>query len=125
MAFIGLSQTFAQSDEDKNIFNHLSAGISLGLDGIGFEVAAPLTDYCAVRMGYTFMPKIKIDKDIDLGRDPAFINYSDNDRSLKQNVNVEGKLNIGNFKLLFDAYPSKSSSFHFTVGAYIGSSSIV
>lgn len=125
MALLCLSQSEARSEDDSNIFTHLSVGMTLGLDGIGFEAAAPLTGYCAVRMGYTFMPKFKIDKSIDLGRDPAFVNYSDNDRSMTQDMDIEGKLNIGNFKLLFDAYPSRSSSFHFTAGAYIGTSNLV
>ena len=44
MAVFGFGQSFAQnlSEEDYGFFNHLSAGISLGTDGIGFEVAAPL-----------------------------------------------------------------------------------
>ena len=51
--------------QDKNIFNHLNVGVSVGLDGIGFDVAAPIGDYVRVRAGYTFLPGIKINADID------------------------------------------------------------
>jgi hypothetical protein len=54
----GITQTSAQdlSPEDFGYFNHLSGGIVLGTEGIGIEVAAPLTYNFAVRMGYSFMP---------------------------------------------------------------------
>lgn len=120
MATFGLSQASAQLDEDEfGFFNHLSAGVTLGTDGIGIEVAAPLTYNFAVRAGYNFMPKFKYTKDIDLGSNPAFINPNG------QKVDIEGKLNMGDFKLLFDYYPFRASSFHLTAGAYIGKSKIV
>ena len=44
MAALGIGKSSAQlAPEDYKYFNHLSAGISLGLDGIGFDVAAPIT----------------------------------------------------------------------------------
>ena len=68
LATLGLSQAFAQLDEDDfGFFNHLSAGVSLGTDGIGIEVAAPLTYSFAVRAGYSLMPKFKYSKGLDLG----------------------------------------------------------
>ena len=77
LATFGLSQSFAQLDEDDyGFFNHVSAGISLGTDGIGIEVAAPLTYNFAVRAGYSFMPKIKYKKkDVRVGNDPDFISF--------------------------------------------------
>ena len=55
LATLGLSQSYAQLDEDDfGFFDHVSAGISLGTDGIGIEVAAPLTYNFAVRAGYSY-----------------------------------------------------------------------
>lgn len=120
MATFGLSQAFAQLDEDEfEFFNHVSAGVSLGTDGIGIEVAAPLTYNFAVRAGYSFMPKFKYTKkDVNIGKDKDFINGE----NANQMVDIEGKLNMGDFKLLFDYYPIRTSSFHVTAGAYIGKS---
>jgi hypothetical protein len=130
LATLGLSQAFAQLDEDDfGFFNHLSAGVSLGTDGIGIEVAAPLTYSFAVRAGYSLMPKFKYSKGLDLG-------LSDQDKAdmargtykgafLTPEVDLEGKLNMGDFKLLIDWYPFRSSSFHATAGFYIGRGTVV
>jgi hypothetical protein len=130
LATLGLSQAFAQLDEDDfGFFNHLSAGVSLGTDGIGIEVAAPLTYSFAVRAGYSLMPKFKYSKGLDLG-------LSDQDKAdmargtykgafLSPEVDLEGKLNMGDFKLLIDWYPFRSSSFHATAGFYIGRGTVV
>lgn len=37
--------THAQDKIEYGIFDHLGAGISIGTDGIGVDVAAPLTNY--------------------------------------------------------------------------------
>ena len=117
MAALGIGKSSAQlAPEDYKYFNHLSAGISLGLDGIGFDVAAPLTYNFAVRAGYTFMPRVKYTTHINLGNSAVFT---------APQVDIEGKLKMGDFHLLFDYYPFKKSSFHLTAGAYIGSRTLV
>ena len=114
---------------DFGYFDHLSGGIVLGTEGIGIEVAAPLTYNFAVRMGYSFRPKFKYSKGLDLG-------LSDQDKAdmaagtykgafLSPEVDLEGKLNMGDFKLLVDWYPFRTSSFHATAGFFIGRGSVV
>lgn len=116
-ALLGLGQSFAQlNTDDYGLFNHLSAGLSVGSDGIGINLAAPLGYHFAVRAGYSFMPKFKYKKGIDLGSNPAFTTSV---------VDLQGKLNMSDFSLLFDYYPSKKSSFRITAGAYIGKSKVV
>ena len=116
MALFGLGQANAQLDEDEyGFFNHVALGVSAGTDGIGFQVAAPLTYHFAVRAGYTFMPKFKYSKGIDVGKDQAFLDYPN-----RQHVDIEGKLNMSDFNILFDYYPFKRSTFRITAGAYIG-----
>jgi hypothetical protein len=44
---------------------------------------------------------------------------------LSPEVDLEGKLNMGDFKLLIDWYPFRSSSFHATAGFYIGRGTVV
>lgn len=104
---------------DKNLFNHLDIGVSVGTDGlIGFDAAAPLTDYVRVRAGAQFMPKFKATADIDYNRTKSGVKSSYTDKA-------EGKLNMDHFKLLFDAYPFMKSSFHVTAGAYIGTKQLI
>lgn len=118
LAMLGLTQGKAQSEvESFGLFDHVGGGISLGTDGIGFDVAAPINDYFGVRMGLSFLPKITYGFDMDI--DSSSSSFS------SKKVKGEGKLNMVDFKLLFDAYPFKNSSFHVTVGAFIGSSKVV
>lgn len=114
----GLSQAYAQLDEDDyGFFNHVSLGVSAGTDGIGIELSAPLTYHFAVRAGYNFMPNIKYKQDVNVGCDPAFLSYPND-----QHVDIEGKVNMGDFNLLFDYYPFQTSTFRITGGAYFGKS---
>lgn len=115
----GITQTSAQdlTPEDYGYFNHLSGGVTLGTEGIGFEVAAPLTYDFAVRMGYSFMPKFKYSKGINLNENKGAFT--------QDRVDIEGKLNMGDFKLLFDWYPFRTSSFHATAGFFIGRSTFI
>jgi hypothetical protein len=107
-----LSQSVSAQDADKNIFNHMGAGISLGTDGIGLDLSAPITNMFAVRAGISWMPSIKVGANVDYNYNP--------DDFIKDNVDVTGKVNKFDFKLLFDYYPIKTSTFHITAGAFIG-----
>ena len=90
----------------------MSVGVSVGTDGIGFDLAAPISDYAAVRGGFSFMPTIKVDKTIHFTRDV---------NTYYQDIKVQGKSKIFDGKLLVDFYPFKTSSFHLTAGAFFGS----
>ena len=123
-ALFGFGQAHAQLEEaDYELFNHVSLGVSAGTTGIGFEVAAPITDQFAVRAGYSFMPKFKYSQKLTLDEGDLAAFYVNG--QYVHEVELEGKLNIGNFSLLFDWYPWKNSSFRVTAGAYIGKSALV
>jgi len=112
LALLSLQGIHAQSRyESYGLFDHLGVGVSLGTDGIGFDLAAPITDYAALRAGVSFWPKVKYTNDIKI---------NDNNPLIADHVDLEAKLNIFNFKLLADVYPFKGSSFHVTAGAFIG-----
>lgn len=112
--------TVSAQEEDKNMFNHLSVGVTAGTPGIGFDVAAPIGNYVQVRAGVAFMPSIKFGTDLDVVEIP-----SDFTGKYPETVEVEAKVGFTNGKLLFDVFPFKSSSFHITAGAYFGSSAII
>ena len=123
-AMLGTQSVSAQDFDDYGIFDHLSAGISLGTTGIGIEVAAPVTNYLAVRAGYSFVPKIKVKKNIHFDSKEDWLKREDG-TGYYDNTDIEAKLNMGDFKLLVDVYPFKTSSFRLTAGAYIGQSKLV
>ena len=123
MFALGCAQANAQelNAEDYGYFNHLSAGVSVGLEGIGFEVAAPLTYNFAVRTGFVFLPKFKYSKGLNLKSNSGTLPGA----FLSDEVDLEGKLNKFDYKLLVDWYPSKRSSFHATAGFFIGSGKVI
>lgn len=105
-----------EKESELGLFNHVAGGVSLGLDGIGFDVAAPVTEWAAIRAGVSFFPKLKFTGDIKI---------DDNNPAVTDRVDVEGKLNVFDVKALADFYPFKKSSFHITAGAFIGSSDFI
>ena len=111
------------AQEDNFMFNHLSAGIGVGTTGIEIQVGAPLTDHFEVRAGYSFMPKIKFKPTIDFNSNEDFLKKEDGS-GYYDKAEVEAKLNMGDFKLLFDYFPSSTGLFHITAGAYIGKSQL-
>ena len=56
----------ANAQEDKNLFNHLSVGITAGTPGIGVDVAMPIGHYVQARAGFATFPKIGVDTDLDI-----------------------------------------------------------
>lgn len=121
MAMMSFSQLSAQESavDDHGLFNHLSVGVGVGLTGISIEAAAPITPYVTVRGGVNIFPQIKVKTDLDLdGEIPASYNGP-------RSFEVEGKSSLTTGHLLFDVYPFKTSAFHVTAGAYLGSDKII
>lgn len=132
----------AQIDsDDKQLFNHVGLGFSVGTDGIGINAATTITPYVQARAGVSFMPNIEV-KDIEVDMN---INSSDvatanqfirqynqmgigapiNEVNPPENLLMTGKINMTNFKLLFDIYPTKTSPWRLTVGFYAGKSQFI
>lgn len=99
------------------VFNHLGLGFSFGTDGLGFDVATPLTDYVGLRAGISFFPKLSYDTNIDI---------KDNNPLITPDVDIKATLNVFDFKVLADLYPfGKNSSFHLTGGLFMGKEDFV
>lgn len=113
-AFCCVQGLHAQKVKRFGVFDHVALGISAGTPGAGAELAAPITDFIAMRAGYTFMPDIKYKHDV---------NYKAH--GIPQKTEVEAKLKWGNAHLLFDLYPFKGNTFHATFGAYYGDDMII
>ena len=102
------------------VFNHLSLGIGGGTDGIGLQLAAPLGSHVDLIAGYGLglgLIQVKAGT-LSLPSQPG--------SSTSSNVSVPLQFGFGmnEGRLLFNIYPGKSG-FHFTVGAYLGSSRFV
>lgn len=109
-------QKSASSASDRFLFNHLGAGVSIGLDGIGVELATPVTPYLGLRAGVSFFPKINVNVDD--------IDYTRNGN--KGKGEAKAKLNKFDGKVLLDVYPfGNKLSMHVTGGLFIGGSNLI
>ncbi len=111
------------SAQDTKPFSHLSIGVGVGTTGIDLQVATPINDYIGVRAGYSFIPKIKPSFDVDIDSDEDFLRKEDGS-GYYDKAEIEANLNMGDFKLLADIYPTKKTQFHFTAGFFVGKSKL-
>ena len=98
--------------QDKQVFNHLAMGVSIGLDGLGAELAVPVSPFVQLRAGYsiypyTFTKTANVDyvfEDVHLGPFPVSFTM------------WKG----GTGKILLDIFPGRTTPFHFTAGVFAG-----
>lgn len=113
------SQSFLNTLNERNIFNHLGVSVHAATTGFGFEVATPITNWITMRVGGTFMPGFKFSTDVDGEYDTGFEEeycYIDADASLKRSQG----------SLIFNIYPFGSRyNFFIAAGAYFGGSKIL
>jgi hypothetical protein len=126
ISFASMVFTLGAYAQGLKLFNHLAVGASVGTPGIGVDVAMPATRFFDIQAGISIMPRIKYDTNVHLNN----MQYID---QLNQTVNInvpndiriQGKLNMLNGKVMINFMPIAISSFHVTVGAYIGGSDII
>ena len=101
--------------EQMGLFNHLGLGVSAGTDGIGIDLAAPITEYAGLRAGVSFWPKLKLNKTASI---------KDNNPTVEDHVDIQAKPNIFDLKLLADFYPFRNP-FHLTAGLFLGKEEVI
>ena len=116
---LAVSAMSAFAQEDKQIFNHLAVGPTIGFDGLGIEIATTLTPFVQIRAGYsiTVPPSVTI-QGKSISALPETIEINDEQRPLRDVASIKGRFNFGAPKVLFDIYPGRNTGFHFTLGAY-------
>ena len=122
LTFLGalLTVSGARADEPVNefgVFKHMSVGIGIGTTGLGFQVAFPITDYLALRGGYSFLPSSLVD--------PTFTAKYTHDGGIKDETKVGTKLHMGDGDILIDIHPGKKTGFHFTTGFFVGKEKLI
>ncbi len=114
-----------------NPFTQLGVNLELGTTGIGLDVATPLSVHFFLKAGFSILPytyKTKIDFGIppfniinpDLRERLETWDLPTSSEAMPTQVDINGKLGLTNGRVLLDYYPSTTSDFHLTVGAYIG-----
>lgn len=129
--------------KEHDIFQHLDVSLTAGIDGIGFDIASPVTEWAQLRLGYEYMPRFtKIMKfDMTIGGKPVKSYDEDGNREettfdrmkdflyeftgydIEDHADMIGKPTINNLKVLVDVFPFKNNrNWHVTAGFYWGPS---
>lgn len=101
MASVLVSTGMQAQVENFEIFRHVGGNLNVGTEGIGFDVATPVTDYLEVSAGMSFMPGFKVDGDVNVKP----IRITNVTTIPMESVNIEGKFarTTANFKV--SCYP--------------------
>lgn len=121
-----------------NMFNHLDLGVTLGTTGIGIDATMPISNIVKLRTGFEVMPRFNHDMHFDVQSfddkgivtDASFKQMSEflygmTGFKVNDNVIMQGKPTMWNFKLLVDIYPLKNNKhWRVTAGFHWGPSKI-
>lgn len=126
MALVALAfQTNAFAQSDLNIFNHLAVGVNAGTAGVGLDVAMPACQFVQIRAGFDAMPKFKVNTHLDLNASQYLNAAGITEYTHLDRIDVQGKPNLVNGKVLIDILPFIVNGFRVTVGAYFGAGDVV
>ena len=139
---MALLMTLAASAQNAGIADHLGVSVGVGTTGVTLDVSTMITDYVGLRAGVDIFPKIKVNTELDLGLEDENSSFQEVKHNIDQinqaagrtvidlsyfpggnlpeEMDVQGQLSNTTFHFLADVYPFRSSSFHATVGFYIG-----
>lgn len=125
--------------------NHLDLSVTGGSDGVGFELATPISDRFRLRTGASFlkMSSNDIKFDIEVGDFDPQLTLEQNKalsaekftkiattlggvtgEQLDQQISIIRDYSFNNFKLLIDFYPWKKKNWYFTAGFFWGNNTI-
>ena len=114
----GSLQADAQENQKKSIFgiaNRVGLGVGAGTEGIGIDVATPLSRYVHASFGVNIMPDIKIN---------TTATATIEELGQEEEIDITGGIGRTTFNLKFDCYPfANASSFFVTAGFSIGGGS--
>lgn len=119
MLMVGASSVSAQNSDFFGVANHVGVGAGVGTEGIGVDVAVPVTKYLQARVGFNVMPNININTTADVSSTLI-------DRPYNGQMDVKGKFSRTTFDFKIDCYPfANASSFFVTAGFSVGGDKLV
>ena len=125
--------TASAQDQKENIYglgNRVGLGVGVGTEGIGIDVAVPLTKYVQVRAGLNIFPNIKFHETTNIEYE-GDISYNGTPiaggtQVIQDEVRLDAKFGRTYGDLKFDCYPfGNSSSFFVTAGFSFGGGDIM
>lgn len=121
-------ETYRADDEFK--FNHLSIGGTVGLTGIGIDVAMPATRHFTLHAGFSTLPlgalKVKIAD--NMGEIVSAWNLPEQEilnNAKDKMVEMNIAFNMYTAHLLADYHPWRTSDFRVTAGMMIGNTNVL
>ena len=129
LALFAVTTISAQEEpaKKKNKFglaNRVGVGVGYGTEGLGFDVAIPLTQYVQVRAGLNFFPNIKFHENIAVeyvGETPIA-----GEQTIEDEVRLDAKFGRTYADLKFDVYPfGNRGNFFVTAGLSFGGSDLL
>ena len=119
MLLAGVSSVSAQNSDFFGIANRVGAGVGVGTEGIGIDVAVPITKYVQTHVGLNVMPNININTTADVSGSVEGVNYG-------ETMDVKGKFSRTTFDFKVDCYPfGESNAFFVTAGFSVGGDKLV
>lgn len=118
MTLMGITTASAQSDDyERGIFNRVGLNASVGTEGIGVGIAAPITDYLELGFGVNFLPTIKVKGDVNvdfkLPAEYSNLNINPNDK-----VKITGDFKRTTMDVKLSVYPFGDHSSFFIAGGF-------
>ena len=117
-------------------FRHLDISATVGSTGLGIDIATPISNMLQLRGGFAFMPSwhYNMSFGVQVGNDPetSKSKFEKMRSFLEQMTGYEvddcidmiGRPTFYNFKLMLDIFPFNNKHWHFTAGAYFGSTEV-
>lgn len=129
LALFAVATVSAQEEpaKKKNKFglaNRVGVGVGYGTEGLGFDVAIPLTQYVQVRAGLNFFPNIKFHENIDV----EYVGETQiaGEQTIEDKVRLDAKFGRTYADLKFDVYPfGNRGNFFVTAGLSFGGSDLL
>lgn len=106
---------FSATTVRAQYFDHLSLGVTVGTDGFGLTLAAPIGDQVRLRAGYSMLPPMW---------KPHKVMEFDLSDGTRQAVDIEAIFKMGGAHLLVDWHPA-GKGFFLTAGMIAGSRKII
>lgn len=118
---IALAVLLAPAAASAQYFNHLTAGVAVGTDGVSLQVAAPVGDIVELRLNGSFWPSVIRSS---VTRNLNMTNYDGTPKGAKDvTVLFVPALMGGGF--MVDLFTGSESPFHFTAGLSCGTASLL
>ena len=105
------------------VFNHLGAGVGIGLNGISIDVATPITRFINVHAGVDIMPGITFNADADFTYEATQAGAPT--QTIDGTMELKGDLGRVQGHLIFNVYPFPKGAFYVAAGAYFGGNKLL